>query len=332
MAEVYDHEAVKEAVLAHRLGLCEVCNAVEAKYTCPKCEVKTCSLNCSTIHKKELECDGVRDKTKYIPKSKMTTMDYESDYRFLEECTRFVATRQRDPIKQTTNTQGLPHHLIRIRTEAGKRKTTVRFLFANFSKRKQNTTRYDVSDKKILWRVQWVLVNSQGAIREDNEVDEGRDLCEVFQDHLKNDADTLAVDFDFYKSRSLNQLLFLLKAEGIPGCSYRFYEIDIRKPLKETLQNKIIVEFPVIHVTFAESRSQFDIIPEDEEVELLATAQLTKKIKQEEVEEQDIKPSLENLLFSNEHFWQSSDEEEDEDGLKPAKLIKKEIKEEPGQI
>lgn len=315
------------------MGQCEVCNASEAKYTCPKCEVKTCSLNCSNIHKKELECDGVRDKTKYIPRNKMTTMDYESDYRFLEECTRFVATRQRDPIKQVTSTQGLPHVLIKLRTEADKRKTTLRFLFANFTKRKQNSTRFDAQSKKIFWRVQWILVNSQGASIDDKEIDEDTDLCEIFEGHLKKE-DSSIVDLDFYKSRSVNQLVFLLKAEGIPNCSNRFYEVDIRKPLKETLQNKILVEFPEIHVTFAECRSQFDIIPEDEEVELVATAQLSKKrkfedaaVKQEvkiENEDEDQKPSTENLLFSNENFWQSSDEEDDSTDPVKLKQVKRE--------
>lgn len=54
---------------------CEVCNAVEAKYTCPKCEVRTCCISCVKIHKKELECDGIRDKTKFIPKNQFTDLD-----------------------------------------------------------------------------------------------------------------------------------------------------------------------------------------------------------------------------------------------------------------
>jgi len=37
-----------------------------AKYCCPRCEVKTCSLSCVNIHKKELECDGKKYKTGFI--------------------------------------------------------------------------------------------------------------------------------------------------------------------------------------------------------------------------------------------------------------------------
>lgn len=49
--------------LCYSLGDCEVCSNSTAKYCCPRCEVKTCSLTCVNIHKKELECDGKKYKT-----------------------------------------------------------------------------------------------------------------------------------------------------------------------------------------------------------------------------------------------------------------------------
>lgn len=59
----------------YRLEDCEVCDSKKAKYTCPKCEVRTCSLTCINIHKKELDCNGIRDKTKYIPLNSFTDLD-----------------------------------------------------------------------------------------------------------------------------------------------------------------------------------------------------------------------------------------------------------------
>lgn len=58
-----------------RIEDCEVCGKNKAKYTCPKCEVRTCCLECVNIHKKELECDGIRDKTKFIPLKSFTDLD-----------------------------------------------------------------------------------------------------------------------------------------------------------------------------------------------------------------------------------------------------------------
>lgn len=83
-----------------RLGDCEVCGGNNAKYTCPKCEVKSCCVKCVRIHKKELECDGIRDKTKYVPISKFTNLDLLSDYRLLEDATRAVESLKKGKSKQ----------------------------------------------------------------------------------------------------------------------------------------------------------------------------------------------------------------------------------------
>jgi len=59
----------------YSLGKCEVCSDQEAKYTCPRCEVKTCCLTCVNTHKKELECDGQRNKVAYKRISEFTNLD-----------------------------------------------------------------------------------------------------------------------------------------------------------------------------------------------------------------------------------------------------------------
>lgn len=68
-----------------RLEKCEVCLGKKAIYTCPKCEVRTCSLDCVRTHKKELSCNGIRDKTKYIPKDKITDLDFSNGKKCLQK-------------------------------------------------------------------------------------------------------------------------------------------------------------------------------------------------------------------------------------------------------
>lgn len=70
-----DSNREKKIIFAYRLEKCEVCSANKAKYTCPKCEVRTCCLICVNIHKKELECDGIRDRMKFKPLSSFTDLD-----------------------------------------------------------------------------------------------------------------------------------------------------------------------------------------------------------------------------------------------------------------
>lgn len=71
-----------------------------AIYTCPKCEVKTCSIKCVKIHKEELDCSGIRDRTKFIRMQDFTDSDLYSDYRLLEECARFVYSVKRNEKKK----------------------------------------------------------------------------------------------------------------------------------------------------------------------------------------------------------------------------------------
>ena len=61
-----------------------------AKYKCPRCEVRSCSLPCVTRHKEEHSCDGVRDRVKYLPLNKFSDMDVASDFRLLEEVSHQV--------------------------------------------------------------------------------------------------------------------------------------------------------------------------------------------------------------------------------------------------
>ena len=65
--------------------MCAICTSGEAKYTCPKCQVRTCSLACVRKHKETTGCDGQRDRVAYVRVSEMGTSNLISDMRFLEE-------------------------------------------------------------------------------------------------------------------------------------------------------------------------------------------------------------------------------------------------------
>ena len=52
-------------------NLCGECKEAVAKYKCPVCSVRTCSLKCVNAHKARTQCSGVRDKTAYLPMNKL---------------------------------------------------------------------------------------------------------------------------------------------------------------------------------------------------------------------------------------------------------------------
>lgn len=73
----------EENCITSRLGICEQCGLIEAKYKCPRCDFRSCSLPCVNRHKEAFDCNGIRDKTLYKPISQFTELDLLSGILFL---------------------------------------------------------------------------------------------------------------------------------------------------------------------------------------------------------------------------------------------------------
>lgn len=85
--------------------MCEICATNEFKYKCPRCLMKTCSLDCCRKHKIERDCNGQQDRTKFVDKEEFDDRVMLNDYRFLEEQSRFVDNVQRTLEQVTKHTR-----------------------------------------------------------------------------------------------------------------------------------------------------------------------------------------------------------------------------------
>ncbi|XP_060810200.1 box C/D snoRNA protein 1 [Amyelois transitella] len=264
-----ESESNEERERISRLGDCEVCGDKEAIYSCPKCEVKTCCLSCVRIHKKELECDGVRDRTKFVRMKDFTDTDLLSDYRLLEECARFVYSVKRDEKKRFTRIdKDLPIHLFKLKMAARKRGVVLQFLAQNFSRHASNTTRYNYKANIINWRIEWVFPNveSDPVKFVDERCSEHKKLAELLDKYLNPDAEPFegSKSLSFYKSAGFSGVKVLLRAEKVKGSARKFFELDPTESLAENLSGKCIVEFPIIFVVLKDHAYNFEIItPED---------------------------------------------------------------------
>ncbi|CAD0195810.1 unnamed protein product [Chrysodeixis includens] len=269
MSSSSDSESDQENEI-NRLGDCEVCGANKAKYTCPKCEVKTCCLDCVRIHKKELECDGIRDRTKFIRVKDFTDTDLLSDYRLLEECARFVYSVKNDEKKKYTRLdKDLPIQLYKLKLAARQRGIALQFLAHNFTRHKVNTSRYISKYNVINWRVEWVFPNVECDTLKfvDEKCREEKRLSELLDKYLNPDALPFegSKALTYYKSVGFSGVKILLKAEKVKGSAKKFFELDATESLGENLSGKCIVEFPIIFVVLKDHAYNFEIItPEDE--------------------------------------------------------------------
>ncbi|XP_050308318.1 box C/D snoRNA protein 1 isoform X2 [Anthonomus grandis grandis] len=300
--------AAPSETLLNRLGKCEVCDFHNAKYTCPKCEVKTCSLRCNKIHKLEVECDGNRDKTKYLAINKFSNMDLESDYRLLENISESMQTIKKKFGKRNEQNV-IPPHLFKLRNAAKQRTTTLKFLPYKFVRHRTNTTQLNFKTNIISWHIEWVFVNADNLRICDSRVPETEKLGTTLTKHLLKQEDPLMQEkMQFYQSADLSGLQLFLKAEQKSG--KKFFELDYNLSIKENLAKKLIIEYPTIHVLLKDHGCGYEIIDSDDEDgdildDIRTGNEVVEQILNRAESDDSLYNSLKNLLFISEY----SDEE-----------------------
>ncbi|KAI4483138.1 hypothetical protein M0804_008193 [Polistes exclamans] len=262
-----------------KLEKCEVCDANKAKYTCPKCEVRTCCLACVNIHKKELECDGIRDRLKFKTLASFTDLDLLNDYRLLEEIGRSVDQLKNNPLKRFSRHFELPLHLNRLRTGAYNRKVNLCFMPQHFTKHKKNTTFLKWKTNELFWRVEWIFPQAENIIQITERALETVRLSTLLEQVLyplnateeKSNIEELNLKLSlnnklqFYQAAGFSGLKVLLKTEKIVKSSNRYHELDVSLTLKENLENKTVVEFPTLYVILKHHIDMYEIVDTDDE-------------------------------------------------------------------
>ena len=269
-----------------RLGVCGVCDIKAAKYKCPKCKFGSCSLECVQVHKLENACDGIRNKTSFIPKDQIADLDVASDYRLLEATARCVDSYTRDDIKKSTRRFRDPHniplppHLMKFRNACYRReKCRLHFLPQKFERHQQNTSRFNWKKSEIFWRVQLqfphAVLPPYSKVMLDN-ISEKTILYELMRPYVEvkgiiKESDTsvtnddLHIDkkgldaYDMYKLAGFSGVKLLLKTEGDVNNSKKYYEMDISKSLLDNLSGKSIVEHPVLLLILNHHSDSFNL-------------------------------------------------------------------------
>lgn len=254
----------------NRLGECEVCGSGNAQYKCPRCEVKTCCLSCVKIHKKELKCGGDREKTAFIPMAKFDSLAVLSDYRFLEDISKTVDNCKRNPLKRFTRYNNpLPPHLYRLKTEAMKRKTRIQFLPQHFTRRRENTTFLHFASHIIYWKVEFVFPQAGNIKIIEGKCDEDDRLSTILSKYIEfeNCPDLYKSHLKFYHSCGLAGLEVLLQAENVTP-SPSFFVFDMHSTLKENLENRLVIEHPVLYIIQKSHKGEYNILDLDLELQV----------------------------------------------------------------
>ncbi|KAK0103415.1 hypothetical protein ONS95_005439 [Cadophora gregata] len=167
-------------------SLCTICHIEPPIYTCPRCTMQTCSLECSKRHKVRSMCNGIRDPTVFLPISEVATpWGLDHDYNFIHGIeTRIQRSEKvliedlelvsKDELERARKGETIEE----FNRRTGKRnnheppgeacierllnKECIRVIKApkGMRRNKENTTCWNRKQRNIVWQVEW--------IREDN--------------------------------------------------------------------------------------------------------------------------------------------------------------------
>ncbi|KAK2150802.1 hypothetical protein LSH36_387g00041 [Paralvinella palmiformis] len=244
---------------------CEMCGENPAKYKCPKCSIRTCSLPCVKHHKTERNCDGIRDKTKFVEVSKFTDIDLLSDYRFLEDAGRKADSANRDNFENRKRNNWQRTKLLRHCKRNNIRLMSMPY---SMSKRQQNKSRVHYETQSIIWMMEWNFPNAEAKY-----FDTFSDKC-LLSTCLKKFIDPVESDpvirhtLKPYVADGTDHVNVFMKVEGLQANCIRYYEFDKEKSLSDNLEGKLVVEFPTVYVVLSDKADQFTLLRDGEEQQL----------------------------------------------------------------
>jgi len=268
-----------------RMGvlICDICG-IDGKYKCPRCDTRSCSVQCSKKHKDISGCDGVRRKITYVAKEKFTELNLVQDFRILESVTNAVDRFRRDEMKKFTNQsqEGFIAPRIsfkkrKLLTEAARRGVYLKHLPANFARSKNNGTCYDNYKKTLYWDVELNLVHLDTSLKFTKLADTTK-LWKLLAPLLEPNVDSNQLGFvapeinldedernvyvamgysglkvylrtETYKRRRRDELTKETESNDVDECSQnRYTELDLKRSLRHNLRGHALVEHPCLEV------------------------------------------------------------------------------------
>ncbi|KAG7388433.1 WD repeat-containing protein 54 [Phytophthora boehmeriae] len=275
--------------------VCCGCGNTDVKYRCPRCERITCSLQCCVAHKNEFDCNGKRDRTKFVGIKSFTDADLSSDFFFLEEVSRstnraarsrselnanakrYNSNKKRKVAATKANTSGalinpdipadwlarFPIAVQLFAEHTAKRGVALTLLAPGMSKRSRNTSYMDVKKKTLYWRVEWAFPSAEVAVSHFEErAKDDTTLFELLGKYLNPSQDNVATRGKLKKyaiPEWKEHILLLLRKEFTPASQPQYYRLDGNLSLESNLKRKAVVEFPVITIALVADAEKYPV-------------------------------------------------------------------------
>ncbi|KAG8273338.1 Box C/D snoRNA protein 1 [Homalodisca vitripennis] len=184
-----------------------------------------------------------------------------SNYRLLEETARVITKPVKLPAKSCYNDRNgcLPIHLYRLKRTALARKIQLYFLPPSFTRHSTNTSYLDYETQNLYWRIDWVFPQAGNITFTDEKILDSTLLSACIHKYIDPEAN-MSSSLSFYQAAGSSGVKLLLKAERTGPD--RYYLLDPTTTLRENLEGKSIIEYPVIHVILNYHLNEFNLLTE----------------------------------------------------------------------
>ncbi|XP_038601225.1 box C/D snoRNA protein 1 [Tachyglossus aculeatus] len=242
------------------LTSCETCGSEEAKYRCPRCLKCSCSLACVKKHKTDLMCSGIRDKTAFVSKKEFTDMNLLSDYRFLEDAGRSADCAARDIFLKRPSTHKFLNYM---KNRARRLNIDLKILPIGFTKRRENSTMFNKKEQRFYWHLKLLFPQSNAEYTE-KRVPEDKTLREILRTYIDPERSDPVIR-QRLKAYTLSQadIQILMKIENMQQNLVRYCELDSSKSLLDNLKNKVVIEYPTLHVVLKGSKNDMVVLGQE---------------------------------------------------------------------
>ncbi|XP_036612837.1 box C/D snoRNA protein 1 isoform X2 [Trichosurus vulpecula] len=242
------------------MSSCETCGTEEAKYRCPRCMKCSCSLACVKKHKTQLTCNGIREKTAFVSLKQFTEINLLSDYRFLEDVGRSADYIARDIFLKRPSTNRILNYM---KNRARRHNIDLRILPIGFTKRRENSTVFDRKEQRFYWHLKLLFPQSRAEYVEKG-VPGDKKLNEILRTYIDPEKSDPVIRqrlkaYVFSESG----VLILMKIENMQHNLVRYYELDPCKSLIDNLKDKVVIEYPTLHVVLKGSKNDMIILGQE---------------------------------------------------------------------
>lgn len=269
--------------------LCSICHINQYKYKCPACSTMTCSVECIRRHKKQTDCTGIVDQTRFISKKNLSSdiVHINRDYNFLLNLDRTLKVGKEDVKQNAKNIFKRVNHgpqrgskriknsdqiiedprLTKVHkiythspnTVIKRQNTLIIQVPVGMSRAASNKTGYDKKLSSFTWTIEWILIGEDGEeimkflsyrLKEHLILEESIPLNIL--NNSKVGKEILKENLRFY----LNNVVHSGKGKR------SLIQLENSKQIGENLKDKIVLEYPTIYVTLNDMTWKEFVIPE----------------------------------------------------------------------